>query len=303
MRYALIADIHGNLPAFKALIQDIEGQNVDKFIFAGDYWGDLPYPNEVVSIIRGMDNAYAVSGNKEGYLVHLKGNPEKNWKHKQYNCLYWNYDELEEANLQYLIDLPEEMRVNLEDGKSIHLIHSITDLFKDTKLSSMRSSSYRKIVEAPDYAHESFGGFAKELIEKDNDLCEKIEAFPSDLIIFGHTHIQWHARVRGKVLINPGSCGMPLDLQPSAAYALLDIQGDDIKVSERRVQYDIDGLISEAKSFGLYKVAKGWSEAVFEQLTYAGEQVYFFLKHVRKVGLEHGEDEFCLLYTSDAADE
>lgn len=55
MKYALISDIHGNLPALKAVINDARENKVDHFIFLGDYCIGLGYPNEVVDCIRTTD--------------------------------------------------------------------------------------------------------------------------------------------------------------------------------------------------------------------------------------------------------
>lgn len=49
MKIAIISDVHGNYPALLAVISDAIRNNVDQFIFVGDYIFDLPYPNEVQS--------------------------------------------------------------------------------------------------------------------------------------------------------------------------------------------------------------------------------------------------------------
>ena len=49
MKLAVISDIHGNLPALDAVIEDAEKQNVDAYIFAGDYCISNPYPDECIT--------------------------------------------------------------------------------------------------------------------------------------------------------------------------------------------------------------------------------------------------------------
>lgn len=61
MRFAIISDIHGNLPALNAVIEDAEINNVDHFLFAGDYCLSNPYPNECISRIRNLDKKYMVN--------------------------------------------------------------------------------------------------------------------------------------------------------------------------------------------------------------------------------------------------
>ncbi|HHT53978.1 MAG TPA: hypothetical protein GX011_03470 [Clostridiales bacterium] len=65
MKYALIADIHGNLPALKAVLSDTELAGTRKFIFPGDYYMCLPYPNQVIDTIKNIPKSYLVRGNAE----------------------------------------------------------------------------------------------------------------------------------------------------------------------------------------------------------------------------------------------
>ena len=63
MKYAVISDIHGNLPAFKAVLQDAKEQKAERYIFLGDYYGGYSDGNEVLAIIRNMKNAGVITGN------------------------------------------------------------------------------------------------------------------------------------------------------------------------------------------------------------------------------------------------
>lgn len=68
MRYALISNIHGNMQAFNAVLEDAKYKSIDRYIFLGDYSMCLPYPNEVVELIRSIENKYVIKGNQENYL-------------------------------------------------------------------------------------------------------------------------------------------------------------------------------------------------------------------------------------------
>jgi len=54
MKYALISDIHGNIDALKAVLADAKRNNVQHYIFLGDYCIGLAYPNEVLNCIRAI---------------------------------------------------------------------------------------------------------------------------------------------------------------------------------------------------------------------------------------------------------
>ena len=70
-----------------------------------------------------------------------------------------------------------------------------------------------------------------------------------DALVLGHTHVQSHERYEAGVVVNPGSVGQPRDGDPRAAYAVLDL--DDLRVEERRVEYDVDGVVAAIASAGL----------------------------------------------------
>ena len=65
----------------------------------------------------------------------------------------------------------------------------------------------------------------------------------------GHTHVQHHEVYDEGVVMNPGSVGQPRDGDPRAAYAVLDL--DSLSVTERRVPYDIDRVVSAVREAGL----------------------------------------------------
>ncbi len=79
MKYAIISDIHGNLPALNAVLEDARNHDVEAYMLVGDYYCDLPYPNEVVDTIRNLENAYVIKGNKEGYLNNLAKTDQSEW--------------------------------------------------------------------------------------------------------------------------------------------------------------------------------------------------------------------------------
>ena len=72
MTYALISDIHGNMPALQAVLDDARGRNVQHHIFLGDYCLGLAYPNEVLDCIRSINSKYVVGGNEEDAIAGLK---------------------------------------------------------------------------------------------------------------------------------------------------------------------------------------------------------------------------------------
>ena len=63
-RYAIISDVHGNLPAFEMVLSDAKKRGVDEFIIAGDYCLSGPYPDGCISTLRNLENAHIIRGNE-----------------------------------------------------------------------------------------------------------------------------------------------------------------------------------------------------------------------------------------------
>ena len=95
MKYALISDIHGNLPALKAVINDARENKVDHFIFLGDYCIGLGYPNEVVDCIRTTRSSYIVSGNEDEVFLNYLTICQSVAK-GQFEAIPWVYNVLAE---------------------------------------------------------------------------------------------------------------------------------------------------------------------------------------------------------------
>ena len=70
-----------------------------------------------------------------------------------------------------------------------------------------------------------------------------------DVLVLGHTHVQAYEAFDQGIVMNPGSVGQPRDGDPRAAYALLDL--DDRTVEERRVEYDIDAVMTAVRDTDL----------------------------------------------------
>lgn len=88
MRYAVISDIHGNINAFRAVLEDVKNRGIDSYIFLGDYITSLPYPDEVINEIRKIEHKHVVRGNSEEYVLNLDKYPQSTWDDIQFNSLY-----------------------------------------------------------------------------------------------------------------------------------------------------------------------------------------------------------------------
>ena len=257
MRTAIIADIHGNAPAFATVLADAAAQKVDRYILLGDYIFDMPFGNEVVDLLRSIPNALSVAGNKEDYLDWLTGEEEDC---KQLNGLYQTYRELSEENRAYLRGLPKELRIPSAHGE-IYAVHDVKiDYWAHWATSS--SGVERRTRGNPMPRMEYLRHFAEAFQTK--EMIDAIAAHRAKIVLYGHNHLQGHCLCGDVLVLNPGSCGQPLDGDNRAVYSILD-EGT-LQVEERRVAYDVEAAIQAAKATETYVVAEIWLELVFRAL-------------------------------------
>ena len=73
MKLGVITDIHNNLTALRAVVEQLNQMECDKIICCGDIIGIGPYPEETVQYIMQIPNLIAVRGNHEKYLLSKQG--------------------------------------------------------------------------------------------------------------------------------------------------------------------------------------------------------------------------------------
>ncbi len=287
MKYAIISDIHGNLPALSAVLKDAKEAGVDGYLFLGDYYMCSPYPNEIIEAIRNLPSAHVIRGNEEDYLKRLDGQDQRTWTDGQFKGLYWCYQTISRENHEYLAALPGLMRISGENAY-IFAAHSSGTFLGDVEFRDFSSSKISERYENKPVPRQMLLQDIRTYLNKDAAFYEKLKTLSDGIYVFGHTHVQWHARFSGKLFINPGSCGLPLDGDNAAAYTILD-EAKDLSVLERRVPYDVEVFGSDIKNSPLYCEAAVWCDLVARERLTAFEHVEFFLRFVEAYAKETGD--------------
>lgn len=234
MRYALISDIHANLPALSAVIADLPGRDIDGAYHLGDLVGYAPWPNEVVQLLE--DSAIGgIAGNYDSTVA---------TSYKHCGCRYEDPKQEELSHLSYAWTLQHtviETRRKLEGlpfridlrplgghvaGPTVILVHG-TPTLNTVYWTEDRPSSF----------------CAK--------MAEVAGAREGDVVAFGHTHLPYHRVVDGIHFVNTGSVGRPKDGDWRAGYAILDIDGPDVRVDFIRVEYDLKRAQLAIRASGL----------------------------------------------------
>lgn len=280
MKYAVIADIHGNLPALETVLSDAKKQGVCGYIFAGDYCLSGPWPNECLEVIRALPNTYIVRGNEESYLENLDGTDPATWTDGQMQISYYAYRTVSKENRDYLAELPRQIDMECS-GVSIHIAHDKADFLGKITGTHWRSSLFGEKYGSAPVTKDRIAKDIREDNDADETLQQRLGELSDGVYIFGHTHIQWNycSGDRRVVLINPGSCGLPLDcLVGTVPYALLEINDDGaVSVEERRVGFDVRSYAESVTKTAQYEQAKVWTKVIMKEILTAREHLMPFL--------------------------
>lgn len=223
MRYALISDIHANLPALDAVLGDIATTDADAIHHLGDLVGYAPWPDEVVARIveRGIPG---VAGNYDSTVA-------ADYKHC--GC---RYEDPRQEELSHLSYAWTRRHVSPDTKRLLGSLAFRVDLrplgghLSGPTLTLLHGNQVLNTVYVTEDRTDGF-------LEK---MRGAVGARAGDVIAFGHTHKPWHRIVGGVHFVNTGSVGRPKDGDWRAGYVMLHIDETGVSVDFRRVEYDVD---------------------------------------------------------------
>ncbi len=223
MRYALISDIHANLPALESVLGNISERNdVAATYHLGDLVGYGPFPNETVELLRAR-GIPGIAGNYDSTVAagykhcgcKYEDKQQEDLSHLSYQ---WTSRNTNDEVKRFLGSLP--FRIDIRPlgghcaGPTVTLLHG-NQVLNTVYVHADRSD---------------------EFLEK---MGRAVSARAGDVVCFGHTHIPWHRTVAGVHYVNTGSVGRPKDGDWRAGYALIDFADALTGVEFVRVEYDI----------------------------------------------------------------
>lgn len=221
MRIAVVSDIHGNLAALQAVVEDLEHQQVDRVVHGGDLVTTGPRPVEVLDLVRELGWA-GVVGNTDEILWDVTARAEQerkaprlaSWLQHLFGTLApWARERLGKERITWLQHLPREVRVQ----RLLVLHASPHDLWR---------------APLPDAS--------------DTDLLTVFGGQRAGLVVYGHIHRPYVRDLAGLTVANSGSVGLPYDEDWRASYLLIE-NGHTVV---RRVAYDLERELSDVRSAG-----------------------------------------------------
>jgi putative phosphoesterase len=216
-RLAVLADLHGNGDALRAVLADLDGcGGADRLLVLGDIVLLGPDPDQVVELLTARDGI-GVYGNTDRFLLDTDWpafQPQSEEDEADRALCVWALDQLSERAQAWLRDLPFQRELEV-DGQRLLLVHA-----------SPRSD--RDVIQAD---------------TPEDDVIEMMDGVRTDLLLLGHTHDPFDRSVGAVRLVNPGAVGYPRSQTGTARYALVAWDGR-WRVEFRLVRYEIEETIA-----------------------------------------------------------
>jgi putative phosphoesterase len=236
MRVAAIYDIHGNLAALEAVLREIESARVDLIVVGGDVVPG-PMPGETLHRLLEIDGpVQCIRGNGEREVLAMAAGNEPTTVPPRFRpVIQWTADQLSAPNLEIMRTWPAATRIDMPAHGRVLFCHATprSDVELFTRLTPV------------------------------DRLLPVFEAAKADLVVCGHTHMQFDRAIGSTRVVNAGSVGMPFG-DPGACWLLID---RDIEL--RRTTYDLEDAVRrirespypQAEEFALRSVLQPPSES------------------------------------------
>jgi len=229
-RLAALSDLHGNATALEAVLKDIDRERPDAVLIAGDLVVNGPEPAMVVDVLRALPAAttLVIQGNTDVAAADFDYGAAYPWMTDDVPdaivaAAEWAHDALGEERVDWLRRLPSERRWRAEDDTLVLVCHA-----------SPGSQT---------------AGFDKEL--DPNVTLERASRTDARIIVCGHTHQPEIRDLGWKLIVNTGSAGYVFDGDPTASWALIDIEDGDVRAEIRRTEFDALSVASAISARGL----------------------------------------------------
>jgi predicted phosphodiesterase len=229
VRLAVLSDVHGNATALEAVRKALKKEKPDAVIVAGDLVMNGPEPSAAIDALRAMesDGATIVQGNTDVAVADFDYAAAFPWftdgvpdAHRA--AAEWAHDELGDERLGWLRRLASERRLMLDE----------------TMVLACHASPGSQTQ-----------GFDSQL--DPSVVLERISRTDARVICCGHTHLPDVRDLGWKLIVNDGSAGWIFDGDPTASWALVEIDGATVTAEIRRTEFDTMTVSSAISARGL----------------------------------------------------
>src|ERR1700733_3661948 len=237
---AVLSDIHGVLPVLDAVLAQPEVQAADLIVACGDHAAG-PQPTQVLDRLAALGNVVLVRGNADRDLVSL-ARGEFPPDEEPYPVDAWAAAQLRPEHVDLLAGLPHPVILDVRGFGPVAFCHGTPRDDNEVVLVDTR-------------LERGEGGFA--------GLPDDVQA-----VVCGHTRMPFTRLVDRRLVVNPGSVGMPYG-RAGGHWALLKDGG----VSLRRVEIDVDAAIAEVVAGSAYPDRAAWADDYLRATAGAGAAI------------------------------
>lgn len=198
-RVAVVYDIHGNLSALQAVLNEAEAEGFDRLLCGGDMAMLGPEPAACIDLLRSFgERLIAIRGNTDRHVASDEPDDSPAWTRAAVGT----------ERTAWLGSLPPTVTLEQHDLLAVH--------------ATPRSDEDIIAPETPD-----------------QEVAAELSGVAQHTVLYGHIHIQYRRAVGGIELVNPGSVGLPFDGDRRAAWAMLADGVVDMRRTEYPVDVTI----------------------------------------------------------------
>lgn len=221
--FAVIADLHGNLPALDAVLADLEQVRPDRIVIAGDFVNRGPQSRGVLERIAPYDFA-AISGNHDTWLCSLAHGERipQEWETPWWTPVRLAVGELTSEWVGWLEALPFSLRLELPSAAPVLIVHG-----------------------SPRDSRDGMGR-----MRSDARVAEALTGVEEETVIGAHIHYPYERHVAGKHVVVVGAVGCPFNGNINAQYGLFTWDGAGWRFTHRSVPYDHEPLYAAWRQGG-----------------------------------------------------
>jgi len=210
---AVLYDIHGNLVALEAVLEEAERAGATSFVLGGDYASFGPWPRETAERLEALPAVVRIRGNVDRWLLEEPEAPPA-------------------AKSSFLTPALAAARESLGP----ELVARLHGLPERDELDGIAVCHGSPLSDIESFAPQPQSG-EERMLAGEHDRT----------ILFGHSHVQFRRDgPDGTRLVNPGSVGAPLDGDTRAAWALFE----DGELHFRRTAYDVERAVAKVRTLG-----------------------------------------------------
>lgn len=233
-RIAAFSDIHGNLPALQAVRKAVDAARPDYVAICGDLLMNGPDPAGSLAFVQELERAgaYVIMGNTDlavadgdytaAFPWFTEGAPDSYQRAAE-----WARDQIGDEGVDYIRHLPFERRLRVHEG----------------------SADGTLVL----FCHASPGSLTDGLAADLDPVVtiERLTRTDAKVIVCGHTHLPEVREVGWRTIVNAGSAGYVFDGDPTASWALLEIDEEGVRAEIKRTSYDIMAASNAVSERGL----------------------------------------------------